>query len=118
MSNNLVGEVVTLVTFAGDMIGRLESIEGDIVKLQHPRLYLNTQDGPILAGSVCATAVDKLDYAEFHRASFLTVAKANDNISRVWEDLVENPERPKLEKPVLSSVPVSTQANNEDEVVL
>lgn len=119
--STLVGEVVTLVTFAGDMIGRLANADNNIVTLEHPRLFINTTDGPVLAASVCATAIDRPIIATFHRASFLTLAKASDNVSRVWEDMVDNPERPKLQIAPVETVPVAIgQSSNEsdDEVVL
>lgn len=82
-----VGKVVSMVTFSGDMIGRVESIEDGIIKMYNPRLFVQTENGPILATSVSATAEEYPEYCYFSVNNVLTFCEANSKIKNIWRQM-------------------------------
>jgi hypothetical protein len=82
-----VGKVCALVTFSGDMIGRIEKIENNIITLYRPRLFVTTDNGPILATGVCATGEEYPEQSYFSINNILTFVEANSKIKNVWRQM-------------------------------
>lgn len=82
--NELKGNVVTLMTLAGDVIGELIDEKKDTVTLAHPRLFIQTENGPLLASTVSGTAKEYPEEATVSRSSFVCMTEAADRIKSIW----------------------------------
>lgn len=79
------GEVVTLVTHVGEVIGRVKSDEGDAIVLDSPRLFVNQADGSGLAPGVCMTGVQDPNEGVFYKGSIVAVVATADELVKAWQ---------------------------------
>jgi hypothetical protein len=79
------GEVVTLVTHVGEVIGRVASFEGDRIVLDHPRLFVNQEGGSGLAPGICMTGVQDPKEGVFFKGSVVAVVATADELVKAWQ---------------------------------
>ena len=87
------GEVVTLVTMMGEIVGRLKEETTDGYVLEDPRLFVPTQgEGQGQSGGfapgVSMTGKQELKEGHFNRAVVLTCIPAHEVIESGWREVV------------------------------
>lgn len=81
------GDVVTLVTMMGEVIGRLKSSDDISVELESPRLFVPDPSGAGnggLAPGVSMTGVQDPNESTFNRSVILTVTPTHPEIEKAW----------------------------------
>jgi hypothetical protein len=86
MSNALKGEVVTLVSMMGEVVARLKQVNDDTYVLEHPRLFVPSQEGSNggFAPGISMTGVQDPEEVEVNKAVILTVVKSHESIRDAW----------------------------------
>ena len=85
------GEVVTLVTMMGEIVGRLKDEDTHGYILEDPRLFVPTQGEGNQGGfapGVSMTGKQEMGEAHFNRAVVLTCIPAHDVIEQGWREVV------------------------------
>jgi len=77
-----VGDVVSVVTAAGEFVGKLDGFDGDAVILVKPRMLVSNGQGMGFARGICMTGVENPESATFHSVVFLT--PTNKDIEDAW----------------------------------
>lgn len=77
-------EIVTLVTFIGEIVGRVKSINDAKITLDNPRIFMQTEQGAGFAPGICATGENHLSSAVFDRSCVLTVVKTEKQAADAW----------------------------------
>jgi len=78
-----VGDVVSVVTAAGEFVGKLDGFDGDAVILSKPRmLVMGNEGGMGFARGICMTGVENPESATFHSVVFVT--PTNEDIDKAW----------------------------------
>jgi hypothetical protein len=78
-----VGDIVSVVTTAGEFVGKLDSFDGDAVILTKPRMLVMGQEGGMgFARGICMTGKENPDDATFHHVVLIT--PTNDQIADAW----------------------------------
>jgi hypothetical protein len=83
------GEIVTLVTPMGEVVGRLVSdldMASMNVTLSSPRLFVNGQDGQGFAPGICMTGEREPAQLNFNTAMVLSVAKTDKDVAKGWTE--------------------------------
>lgn len=79
------GEVVTLVTHVGEVIGRVSADLEDRIVLDSPRLFVNQAEGSGLAPGVCMTGVQDPSEGVFFKGSIVAVVATADELVKAWQ---------------------------------
>ena len=84
MSN--IGNVVTVVTILGEIVGRCKEETDTSVTLESPRLFVPAQSDQSggFAPGLCMTGKVNLDEAVLNKAVFLTIVPSHDEIEKGW----------------------------------
>ena len=78
-----VGDVVSVVTAAGEFVGKLDGFDGDAVILTKPRMLVMGENGGMgFARGICMTGVENPESATFHSVVFIT--PTNKDIDDAW----------------------------------
>ena len=78
-----VGDVVSVVTAAGEFVGKLDGFDGDAVILTKPRMLVMGENGGMgFARGICMTGVENPDEATFHNVVLVT--PTNKDIEDAW----------------------------------
>ena len=77
-----VGDVVSVVTAAGEFVGKLDGFDGDAVVLVKPRMLVSNGQGMGFARGICMTGVENPESATFHNVVFVT--PTNKDIEDAW----------------------------------
>ncbi len=84
------GDIVTLVTPRGEVVGRLtETIGEDIdveIKLSSPRLFVNGQEGQGFAPGICMTGGREPAQLTFNTAMVLAVVETDSDVAKGWTE--------------------------------
>jgi len=78
------GEVVTVVTVMGEIVGRVKNVTGDYVSLKNPRLFMRTNDGVGFAPGICVSGESNPSEAMISMSTVVTICKTNDEIAKGW----------------------------------
>ena len=81
----MIGEVVTLVTHVGEVIGRVDADLDDRIVLNSPRLFVNQAEGSGLAPGVCMTGVQDPSTGIFFKGSIVAVVATADELVKAWQ---------------------------------
>ena len=82
-----VGDVVTVVSMLGEVIGKLTKETKDFVELGDPRLFVPGENGSGgFSPGLCMTGQTKLSEAQFNKAVVLTVVPAHESIANGWRE--------------------------------
>jgi hypothetical protein len=84
MFNNLEGEIVSVVTPNGDVVGKLKQATDSMVILEDPRGFVQTAEGVGFAPSVSIGCDHELSEVTFNMAMVLTVTKTHEEIAKAW----------------------------------
>jgi hypothetical protein len=77
-----VGDVVSVVTAAGEFVGKLDGFDGDAVILVKPRMLVSNGEGMGFARGICMTGKENPESATFHNVVFVT--PTNEDIDKAW----------------------------------
>ena len=80
------GEIVTVVSMMGEVVGRVKEMDDNSVTLESPRLFVPAQDqnGGGFAPGVSMTGEQDLDEGKFNLNVALTVVKTHEAVSKGW----------------------------------
>ena len=80
------GEVVTVVTMMGEVIGRLKEETTDGYVVESPRLFVPAQGESSggFAPGLSMTGQQDLDIATINKRVTMTVLKSHEEIARAW----------------------------------
>jgi len=79
-------DVVTLVTIAGEIVGRYKSEEDATVVVENPRLFMQTQEGAGFAPGVCMTG-DTTSMVTFQKSTILCVIPSSAEVVKAWQQV-------------------------------
>lgn len=84
MFGSLEGEIVSVVTPNGDVIGKLKSATDSMVVVEDPRGFVQTPEGVGFAPSVSIGCDHELKEVTFNMAMVLTITKTHEEIAKAW----------------------------------
>jgi pyruvate-formate lyase-activating enzyme len=76
------GDIVTVLTVAGEFVGKLQYKDGDSVSLADPRMLVQGQNGMGFARGVCVTGEENPTQVEFMGVVFVT--PTNNEVASAW----------------------------------
>jgi len=76
------GDIVTVLTVAGEFVGKLSGQINDKISLSDPRMLVQTQQGMGFARGVCVTGEENPTEVEFMNVVFVT--KTNSEVESAW----------------------------------
>lgn len=79
-----MNRVVTLVTLAGEVVGRIKEITGETVVLESPRLFVQTQQGAGFTQGVSMTGESHPKEVAFYLNSILCMVDTDADASKAW----------------------------------
>ncbi len=79
-----MSEVVTLVTAAGEMVGRFVEEDETSITLESPRAFVQTQNGVGFAPGVCLTGQKDPEKIAFNKLSVILMCDTNDEVQKIW----------------------------------
>ena len=79
-----MNNIMTLVTAAGEMVGRLVESDDESVILENPRAFVQTQSGVGFAPGVCLTGIKNPEQVEFNKASIIIMCETNEEVQKIW----------------------------------
>ena len=80
------GEIVTIVSMMGELVGRLKEETTDSYVLEDPRLFVPSGDGQNggFSPGLCMTGKIELTEAKINKAVVLTVVPSHKSIEDGW----------------------------------
>jgi hypothetical protein len=78
------GEVVTVVSMLGEVVGRLKEETETSVTLTDPRLFVQQDQGAGFAPGVCMTGQKDPSEITFNKSVVLTVLLTHDDLVKGW----------------------------------
>ena len=80
-------DIVTLVTFAGEFVGKFVSKENGLIELDDPRMVVQGPEGQMgFARGICQTGIENPTEATFESCVFVTMA--NKQVSDAYREHV------------------------------
>lgn len=79
------GDVVTLVTHIGEIIGRVVDDTHESIELADPRLFVNQAEGAGLAPGICMTGIKDPTGAVFYKGSIVAVVATAPELEKAWQ---------------------------------
>ena len=79
------GDVVTLVTHIGEIIGRVVEDNSDSIELSDPRLFVNQEGGAGLAPGICLTGIKDPTGGIFYKGSIVAVVATAEELVKAWQ---------------------------------
>jgi hypothetical protein len=76
------GDVVSIVTAAGEFVGKLVDSDAGIVTLDDPRMLVMSEEGMGFARGICMTGKDSPRNATF--SNVIIVTPTNSDVSSAW----------------------------------
>jgi hypothetical protein len=76
------GDIVTVLTVAGEFIGKLAHKDGDSVTLDDPRMLIHNEQGMGFAHGVCVTGEREPKSVEFMGVVLITPTA--DEVAKAW----------------------------------
>lgn len=77
-------DVMTIVTPAGEMVGRIKDENDNTVTLESPRAFIQTQEGMGFAPGVCMTGEQNPKEMTFNKSQVILMCKSSDQVSKAW----------------------------------
>jgi len=77
-------DVVTLVTAAGEMVGRIINEDETSITLENPRAFVQTRDGVGFAPGVCLTGVKDPKVVSYNRLAIIMMCETNEEVRKIW----------------------------------
>ena len=79
-----MNKVITVVTTAGEVVGRLKEYTGESVVLQNPRLFVQTQQGAGFAQGVSMTGENEPKEVAFYFSNIICIVDTDPDAEKVW----------------------------------
>jgi len=76
------GDIVTVLTIAGEFIGKLNEIKSNSVVLDKPRMLVQSHEGMGFAHGVCVTGEKEPSVVEFNTVVLIT--PTNKDVADAW----------------------------------
>ena len=82
------GDVVTIVSMMGEIVGRLTGEDDLTVTVSNPRLFVPAREGSAggFAPGVCMTGQQDLDKVSINQAVVLCVVPSHADIAAGWQE--------------------------------
>jgi hypothetical protein len=80
----MIDKLVSVVTPAGEFVGRLEYQGENKVVLKNPKMIVNTKDGMGFARGVCLTGKENPEEVTFWGSGIVLVTESNDDIEKAY----------------------------------
>jgi len=78
------GVLFTLVTAGGEMVGRFIHEDDEIIVLENPRAFVQTEKGVGFAPSVCLTGRPKPESVGFYKAGVILATPTSAEVEKLW----------------------------------
>ena len=81
-------DVISVITAAGEFIGKLNEKTDSIVSLDDPRMLIATQEGMGFARGVCLTGVENPTEMTFYSGGIVFISPTNDEVEKSYRQAV------------------------------
>ena len=82
------GDVISVVTAAGEFVGKFEDEGNSRLTLKDPRMVIQTQEGMGFARGVCVTGEESPNSMAFYTGGIVFTAPSNDDIQKAYREAV------------------------------
>ena len=83
------GKIVSLVTLAGEYIGKYMHENNGNITLENPRMLVNTPDGKVgFARGICMTGTENTKEAMFYAGGVVLATETNPEFSAAYTEAV------------------------------
>ena len=83
------GDLVTVLTNAGEFVGRLDKNDDTGVHLDNPKMIVNTPEGKMgFARGVCMSGEENPKSIIFRSGCIILVTPSNQNINKAYTEVV------------------------------
>jgi hypothetical protein len=79
-----LGEVITVVTVVGEIIGRLESFDNDEYRIGSPRTLVVSEKGAEFAPAICMSGERNPNKVTINGSHIIFMQKTEPTIEKVW----------------------------------
>lgn len=81
-------DVISVITAAGEFIGKLNEKTDSIVSLDDPRMLIATQEGMGFARGVCLTGVESPTEMTFYSGGIVFISPTNAEVEKSYRQAV------------------------------
>jgi hypothetical protein len=78
------GEVISVVTAAGEFVGKFSDESPARLTIDDPRMVIQTQEGMGFARGVCVTGKENPTVMSFYSGGIVFTAQSNDEIEKAY----------------------------------
>ena len=78
------GVLFTLVTAGGEMVGSFMHEDDEIIVLEKPRAFVQTEKGVGFAPSVCLTGQAKPESVGFYKSGVILATPTSNEVEKLW----------------------------------
>jgi hypothetical protein len=78
-----VGEICTVVTIMGEIVGRVKKID-DFVTIENPRLFVHTSEGMGFAPGICVSGEQDVSKLDINMSTVVTICQTNEDVTKGW----------------------------------
>ena len=83
------GKIVSLVTLAGEYIGKYMNETNGNIRLENPRMLVNTPDGKVgFARGICMTGKENPKQGMFYAGGVVIVTETNPDFASAYTEAV------------------------------
>lgn len=82
------GDVISVITAAGEFVGKFEDEGNSRLTLKDPRMVIQTQEGMGFARGVCVTGEENPTEMAFYTGGIVFTAPSNDSIQKAYREAV------------------------------
>lgn len=79
-------DIVTVLSIAGEIVGRFKEETESNVTIDYPKLFVQTEQGAGFAPGICATA-DSEQNVVINKSGILSVLKSNEETTKAWHQV-------------------------------
>ena len=81
-------EIISVVTAAGEFIGKFKEESTTRLTIEDPRMLINTPEGMGFARGVCVSGVENPEEMSFYTGGIVFVAPTNEDIQKSYRKAV------------------------------
>ena len=79
-----MSDIVTLVTAAGEMVGRVSNEDETSITLENPRAFVQTRDGVGFAPGVCLTGIKDPKEVSYNKLAVIMMCETSEEVQKIW----------------------------------
>ena len=79
-----MSNVMTVVTPAGEMVGRIKEETDTYIVMESPRAFIQSPEGMGFAPGVCMTGEANPREVTFQKAQVILISKSSDQVEKAW----------------------------------